>query len=105
MVIENMKNIQILRFIAFFEGLSLLILFLICMPLKYMFKVSFAHDLTQVVGLAHGFLFIAYCLLVLLMAFYYKWNFIRIGLALVASVLPFGTFVADSKIFKKEIVN
>lgn len=105
MVIKNMRNIQNLRFIAFFEGLSLLILMFICMPLKYIFKVSFAHELTQIVGMAHGVLFILYCLLVLLMAFYYKWKIVTIGLALVASVLPFGTFVADNKIFKKEIIN
>jgi integral membrane protein len=51
--------------------------------------------------MAHGVLFIAYCIWVIVVANDKKWKFSTTFLAGIASLLPFGTFVADSKIFKK----
>ena len=51
--------------------------------------------------MAHGVLFVAYGLWVVIVAKKYKWNMLTTGLALIASLLPFGTFVADKKIFSK----
>jgi len=53
-----------------------------------------------VVGLAHGLLFIMYVILLLNVWVKYKWSFMRITLAFVASLVPFGTFVADKKLFR-----
>jgi integral membrane protein len=49
----------------------------------------------------HGVLFIAYCIWVLLVAREEKWNYKITFLALLASLIPFGTFIADRKIFKR----
>jgi integral membrane protein len=45
------------RIIAFWEGVSFLVLLFVAMPLKYGFGVGAA----VVVGMAHGVLFIGYC--------------------------------------------
>lgn len=68
----------------------------VCMPLKYIFNIP---EPTFHVGMAHGILFILYCLYVLLVAYQLRWNYTTIFWSLLASILPFGPFVADKKIF------
>ncbi|UII30855.1 DUF3817 domain-containing protein [Fulvivirga ulvae] len=94
-------NINRLRVLGFLEGISYLLLLGICMPLKYMMDIP---EPTSYVGMAHGVLFIAYCLWVVIVAVELKWGFSKIFWALAASLLPFGTFVADARLFKPEEV-
>lgn len=75
------------RIVAFWEGISYLLLLFIAMPLKYGFGVDMA---VRVVGTAHGVLFLAYCVTLALAAR-------RLGarlslLAFVLSLVPAGTF-------------
>lgn len=87
-----------LRLLAILEGISYL-LFAVTMPLKYVY------DITQpnyYVGMAHGILFIGYIAFSLQCIYLFKWNFGKSLLVLAASLIPFGTFVADKKIFAKE---
>lgn len=86
------------RLVAILEGISYL-LFAITMPLKYMLDIK---EPNMVVGMAHGWLFIAYIILALQNIFKYKWGWKTAGLALAASLLPFGTFVVDHKILKPQ---
>ena len=94
-------NLERLRMIGTAEGVSYLLLLGICMPLKYMFNIP---QPTFVVGLAHGILFVLYCLWVLIVALQLKWQIITVFWALLASLLPFGPFVADRKIFSQQTV-
>ena len=91
-------NLGRLRLIGFLEGLSFVLLVGLAMPLKYIWGMP---ELTRVLGMAHGILFIAYILLVFLAKEDCKWSFVTTFWALLASLLPFGTFVADYKIFRK----
>jgi integral membrane protein len=84
-----------LRIIGFLEGCSFLGL-AITMPLKYIYEMPKPN---LYVGMTHGWLFIAYVILVLLVANDQKWGKKNTFWALLASLLPFGTFVADRKIF------
>jgi integral membrane protein len=93
--------LQHLRLVGFLEGLSYLLLLGVCMPLKYMFDMP---EATKLVGMAHGVLFIYYCALVLWVSYKQKWSVVHTGWALLASLLPFGPFVADKKIFKERVV-
>jgi integral membrane protein len=86
-----------LRIVGFCEGWSFLALF-ITMPIKYVLHQPLPNF---VVGLAHGVLFIAYILLLLFVGIYQKWPFGKIFLAGLASLIPFGTFVADVKLFRE----
>ena len=90
-----------LRITGLFEGISFIVLLGICVPLKYGAGIE---EPTQFVGMIHGVLFIAYCLLVILAAIQYKWSLKTTFLAFIASILPFGTFVADKRIFKLQPV-
>ena len=90
-------KLRILRFLAVAEGISYL-LFGLTMPVKYALDIP---EPNKIVGYAHGFLFIAYVIFVFLVSLEKKWSFKTLFLAQIASLLPFGTFVADAKIFKK----
>ena len=92
------SNIGRLRLIGFLEGVSFLLLMGIAMPLKYIWEIPAA---TIAIGYAHGGLFIAYCILVIPAKLDLKWNYKITFLVLIASLLPFGTFVADRLVFKK----
>jgi len=91
-------NLGKLRVWGFLEGISLILLLGICMPLKYVWGVS---EPTQFVGAAHGGLFIIYCIWLAIVTLEIKWSFRLAMLSFVASFVPFGTFVADRHIFKK----
>ncbi|MEO0895062.1 MAG: DUF3817 domain-containing protein [Bacteroidota bacterium] len=86
-----------LRLIAFLEGISLLGILFITMPLKYGLHIEGPN---MAMGMSHGVLFILYVLAVLIVVFKYKWPIKQTLFSLAASVLPFGTFWADKKYFK-----
>ncbi|MDX1628253.1 MAG: DUF3817 domain-containing protein [Fulvivirga sp.] len=83
------------RLVAILEGISYL-LFAITMPLKYIFEITAPN---YVVGMLHGILFILYVGFCLYVIFRFRWSFKTSFLALIASLIPFGTFYADQKLF------
>ena len=86
------------RIVAFLEGLSFLILLGIAMPLKYYGDMP---EVTRVVGMIHGVLFIAYLYSMVPVAKKYAWNMKTISIVFGASLVPIGTFIADHRIFSK----
>ena len=86
-----------LRIVGFLEGCSYLLLGF-TMILKYKFMIPKPN---YVVGMFHGILFIAYVAMVIKVAVSKKWSFLTTFWALMASLIPFGTFYADKKIFTK----
>jgi integral membrane protein len=89
-----------LRIIAFLEGVSFLILLGIAMPLKYMAGMP---EAVKIVGMAHGVFFIAFIFSLIDVKISTRMGFGKIILAFIASLLPFGTFVLDAKLLKKEM--
>jgi integral membrane protein len=84
------------RIVAFLEGCSYLLLGF-TMILKYKFLMR---EPNYVVGMIHGFLFILYVIMLLQIWRRYNWSFAKTTLAFIASLVPFGTFVADKKLFR-----
>ena len=87
-----------LSLLALLEGISYLMLFGITMPMKYMYDMGMPN---KIVGMAHGVLFVAYCIFVVLVGKEEKWSNKIIGFGLIASVLPIATFIFDAKVIKK----
>lgn len=83
------------RKIALIEGISYLFLLLVAMPLKYLADMPL---MVKYTGWIHGFLFVAYCLLLLQVWIRYKWKFSMALWAFVASLIPFGTFILDKQL-------
>ena len=86
-----------LRIIAFIEGCSYLLLGF-TMILKYKFSMP---EPNYVVGLAHGILFLLYIVLLLQVSFLHRWNLLKMLMAFLASLIPFGTFYADKVLFRQ----
>lgn len=88
-----------LRLIGFLEGASFLLLVGIAMPLKYWAGWP---DAVRVVGMAHGVLFLAYLAAILHAHLDYDWPIKRSALLVLASLLPFGPFIADRKLLRDQ---
>ena len=88
-----------LRLVGFLEGLSFLLLLGVAMPLKYLAGEPSA---VRVVGMAHGVLFLAYLAAILQAQVEYGWSWRKSALLVIASLLPFGPFVADRKLLREE---
>ena len=82
------------RYTAILEGISYLALFAISMPLKYLAELG---EPNKYIGYAHGFLFIVYIALAIVLTKKYQWGLKRFGVLFLASLLPFATFYIDKK--------
>lgn len=91
---EN-KLLNLYRRLAIAEGVSYLTLFAVTMPLKYGLGMLWPN---LVVGYAHGLLFVGYVAFTLYLWQKMRWGFSTTFWLLLASLLPFGPFVADKKI-------
>jgi integral membrane protein len=86
--------VPLFRKIGTAEGISLLALLLIAMPLKYWANMPEAVKYT---GWAHGLLFMAYCAVAIAVKEEKKWPFRMLIYVFIAAFLPLGTFIFDRK--------
>lgn len=92
-----------LRIIGLFEGVSLLCLIGIAVPLKHIYGNSV---LVKTIGPIHGLLFILFVLNTLSAGIEYNWKFkATTWKILLACMIPFGTFYIDQKILREIIKN
>jgi len=84
--------IKALRKIGIAEGISLLVLLFIAMPLKYFANMP---EVVRVVGWVHGFLFILFMTVAYIVYEKLNWPFKKLIQAFIAAFFPFGTFVFD----------
>jgi integral membrane protein len=89
------------RIVAIAEGISFLFLLGIAMPLKYFMQMPMA---VKIGGYIHGFLFIGFVALAWNVKNELNKNSIWFAKALLASLLPFGTFVLDRSLKKEELL-
>jgi integral membrane protein len=85
------------RIVAFWEGISYLLLLFVAMPLKYGFGIDLA---VRIVGMVHGVLFLGYC--VTLAVATRRLGARRSVLAFVLSFVPGGTFWLESRLRQDE---
>lgn len=93
-----MNTLKVFRKVGFLEGISFLVL-ASNMILKRVFEYP---DLTYVIGMAHGVLFIGFCILLAKLWMSEKFSFVESVWSFLASLFPFGTFIADAKIWAKK---
>lgn len=85
-----------LRLLGFLEGVSLLILLFIAVPIKYV-----GHDpsMVKAIGPVHGLLFLLFVVNTITVGIEQHWKFgTTTWKVLLACVIPFGTFYIDRKI-------
>jgi integral membrane protein len=85
-----------LRLVGILEGVSYIVL-LICTTIKYTMNKP---EFTKVPGMIHGALFVLFVLVLIDAHITYKWSWKKSALAFLASLVPFGNFWADLKLFR-----
>jgi integral membrane protein len=93
-----MNSFSWFRKVALWEGVSFLLLLFVAMPLKYWGDMPKA---VTIVGGVHGALFVAFAALAIWVKEEHNKNLKWLAGSMVASILPFGTFVLDKR-WKKE---
>lgn len=90
-------NIGRLRLLGYVEGISLLLLIGVAVPLKYaLHNPAF----TRIPGSVHGALFLLFIFNTISAAIEYRWKASLIFKIMIACIIPFGTFYTDHKILK-----
>lgn len=93
-----MNNTTLFKILAITEGISFLAILLITMPLKYFAEMPMPN---KIVGMIHGFLFIAYVIMVFVVKNNFNWTSKQTIIALLASIIPCGTFYIEKKYVPK----
>jgi|TARA_B110000977_G_C10759242_1_gene369977 integral membrane protein len=89
---------SIFRIISFLEGISYLLLLFIAVPIKYSQGDA---SYVKMLGMPHGILFMGYIVLAIIIQKQMQWNPKTLGIVVLASVIPFGTFYVDKKYLQK----
>lgn len=87
-----MKNL--FRIITFLEGVSYLLLMSLGLYYKYALNDP---SFVKIFGMPHGILFMLYIVLAIVIKKEMKWSYNILGIVLISSVIPFGTFYIDRK--------
>jgi len=86
------KGIKVFKIISSLEAISFIVLLGIAMPLKYIWDMP---QLVQVVGMAHGVLFMLYIVFAIYAWHELEWSIKKLSIAIVCSVVPFGPFYVE----------
>ncbi|WP_288955142.1 DUF3817 domain-containing protein [uncultured Polaribacter sp.] len=85
---------SIFRIVSFLEGVSYLLLLFVAVPIKYF---QGKESYVKLLGMPHGILFMLYIVLAIVIKKEMNWDNKTLGIVLLASILPFGTFYIDKK--------
>ena len=93
------RSLKSLSVVGLLEGLSLLVLLFVAMPIKY-----FLHHegIVKIVGPIHGGIFLLYIVIAVVAALEYRWKFLTLLIILLASIVPFGFLYVEYKIIRPE---
>ncbi|RPD47901.1 DUF3817 domain-containing protein [Hymenobacter sediminis] len=91
------SSIGRLRLLGYAEGLSLLLLIGVAVPLKYVYHNP---ALVRALGPVHGALFLLFIVNTLRIGLEDRWRAATLGKVLLSCIIPFGTFYVDKVILK-----
>ncbi len=82
---------------AWVTGVLLLVLVFVAVPMKY---VGDDPRLVHIVGVMHGWLYMAYLVAAFLVAYQLRWPLRRMILLLLAGTIPFASFYAERRVVR-----
>jgi integral membrane protein len=85
------------RVMAYVTGVLLVVLLFLAMPLKY---IGDDDSLVRVVGVAHGWLYMAYVITALQLALQARWSLVKTVLVALAGTIPFASFFAERRVVR-----
>ncbi len=91
--------VLLFRIVALLEGLSYIALLFIGVPFKYL---AGDPQYVKMLGMPHGMLFMGYLVLAYLIKEEMQWTKKEFRIVLLASIIPFGTFIVERKYLNKK---
>lgn len=85
---------------AYVTGVMLLILVFVAMPVKYLDALGQDDTMVQIVGTAHGWLYMVYLISAFILARQGRWDLPRTILVLLAGTVPFASFFAERRVVR-----
>jgi integral membrane protein len=86
------------RVMAYVVGVWLIVLVLVAVPLKYF---ADSPTMVEIVGPVHGFLYMAYLVTAVDLAFRARWSAVKTVLVMLAGTVPFVSFIAERKVSRE----
>lgn len=86
------------RVMAWVTGVLLLVLVFVAVPMK---RIGDDETLVHIVGVMHGWLYMAYLVTAFLLAYQLRWPLSRTLLLLVAGTVPFASFYAERRVVRE----
>ena len=92
-----MKLLLLYRVLAYVTGVLLIVLVFVAVPVKYL-----GHNdvLVAIIGFAHGWLYMIYVLVTLLLSLRQRWSILMTILVAAAGTIPFAAFFAEHKVME-----
>lgn len=98
-MINEKFPIRFFRLFGLLDGISLLILLCIAMPLKYWADIPLA---VTIAGSVHGAIFVTYGISIAVAQLFIRWKLYWSIVAVIVAFIPFGNFVLDRYLKKHE---
>ena len=93
------RLLQVYRVLAIVTGIGLVILTFVGVPLRY---AAHSPGVVEIVGPLHGFLYIAYLAVTLLLGVARRWHPLKTILVMAAGTIPLAAFFAEHRVVKDE---
>lgn len=86
------------RIMAWIVGVPLAVLILVAVPLKY---IGGNGTPVQIIGIAHGWLYVIFIIMALMLAVKRKWNIKRTALVILCGTIPLVSFYTEHLVHKR----
>ncbi len=98
-IVEERRQIRRLRLVSLAEGLTLLFLILVAVPVRHIFDLPGA---TRIMGPIHGLAFLAYCWTLMATVSGGNWSRKEVAQLTLAAFFPFGALAVARLLRRKE---
>lgn len=91
------------KVMSYITGVGLIVLVFIAVPIKYVPALGEKEGPVAVVGALHGYLYMVYVVLALVLAYTRKWKLLKVILVVAAGTIPLAVFFAERRVMRDEV--
>lgn len=98
----NSKLLTAYKVMSYVTGVGLIVLVFIAVPIKYIPALGQKEGPVAIVGALHGYLYMIYVVLTLVLAYTRKWKLLKVVLVVAAGTIPLAVFFAERRVIRDE---
>lgn len=96
------KLLTAYKVMSYVTGVGLIVLVFIAVPIKYVPALGQKEGPVAIVGALHGYLYMIYVVLTLVLAYTRKWKLLKVILVVAAGTIPLAVFFAERRVIRDE---